>query len=135
MSQTRAVVLTPFEESYQGVRDTVQGALRASQVEPILVDRVATKGAQTANAVNDAIQGADLVVADVSKSNSNVFYELGFAHALRKPTILLADSGSFDGAGFDFSGLRVLVYDRSKLPDLGRDVSRFAKSYFRRPAV
>ena len=36
-----------------------------------------------------SIESADLLVADLTDSNSNVYYELGLAHALGKPVILL----------------------------------------------
>jgi hypothetical protein len=39
--------------------------------------------------VRESIQSADCVVADVSGSNPNVFYEVGLAHAFGKPVIFL----------------------------------------------
>ena len=35
------------------------------------------------------IEGATIVVADLTDLNPNVFYEVGIAHALQKPVILL----------------------------------------------
>ncbi len=43
--------------------------------------------------------------------NQNVFYELGYAHALGKPTILLAEKGK--QLPFDVSGYRYLCYENS----------------------
>jgi nucleoside 2-deoxyribosyltransferase len=37
-----------------------------------------------------AIATADLVIADLSGQNPNVFYEVGIAHTLGKPVLLLA---------------------------------------------
>ena len=34
---------------------------------------------------------ADLVISDLSGGNSNVFYEMGYAHTIRKPTILIIE--------------------------------------------
>jgi hypothetical protein len=54
---------------------------------------------------------ADLVVADLSIHNANVFYELGVRHALRdKRTFLLRCKG--DDVPFDLQTDRYLVYDR-----------------------
>ncbi len=36
---------------------------------------------------------ADLIVADMSECNANVFYEVGQAHALGKTTVLLTQRG------------------------------------------
>jgi hypothetical protein len=39
--------------------------------------------------IRESIQSADCVIADVSGSNPNVFYEVGLAHAYGKPVIFL----------------------------------------------
>ena len=52
---------------------------------------------------------ADLVIADVTVHNPNVFYELGLAHALRKPVVLI--SASEDDVPFDVRHIRVIYYD------------------------
>jgi nucleoside 2-deoxyribosyltransferase len=41
--------------------------------------------------VLDGIRRADLIIADVSRHNPNVMFEIGFAQAFRKPTILPVD--------------------------------------------
>jgi hypothetical protein len=53
---------------------------------------------------------ADLVVADISIHNANVFYELGIRHALRdKRTFLIKSKG--DEVPFDLKTDRYLAYD------------------------
>jgi len=54
---------------------------------------------------------ARVIVAEITPPNQNVFYELGYAHALAKPTILLAQRGK--QLPFDVSGYRVLFYDNT----------------------
>jgi len=41
-------------------------------------------------AVQREIEQAENVIAEISPANPNVLYELGYAYALGKPTILLA---------------------------------------------
>ena len=54
---------------------------------------------------------ADLVVADISLLNANVFYELGIRHALRrKHTVLIRDRDSADSPPFDILTDRYLKY-------------------------
>jgi hypothetical protein len=55
------------------------------------------------------IEQAGLVIAEISPANSNVFYEIGYAHALGKPTILLARRGS--ELPFDIRSYRVVFYN------------------------
>jgi hypothetical protein len=64
--------------------------------------------------LKDIAQGiieAKIVIAEVTAPNSNVFYELGYAHALEKSTILLAERGK--QLPFDIAGYRCLFYENS----------------------
>jgi hypothetical protein len=63
--------------------------------------------------IYEQISRADVVIGEMTGQNPNVFYEIGFAHALGKPTLLLAKSGAdltaFDTRGFQhaFHGSRI----------------------------
>jgi hypothetical protein len=57
-------------------------------------------------------KSAKLILADLSGKNPNVFYELGLAHALAKPAILVTES--MDDVPFDLRALRVLQYDKNQ---------------------
>jgi hypothetical protein len=64
--------------------------------------------------LHDIAQGiveSKVVIAEITPANQNVFYEVGYAHALGKPTILLAERGK--QLPFDISGYRVLFYDNT----------------------
>ncbi|TOG72748.1 hypothetical protein CGI95_24895, partial [Vibrio parahaemolyticus] len=54
----------------------------------------------------NSIKDATLVVAELTGKNPNVYYELGLAHALKKPAILIASN--IDDVPFDLRPLRVL---------------------------
>lgn len=54
---------------------------------------------------------ATIVLADLTEENPNVFYELGLAHALAKPVVLVASS--IEEVPFDLRALRILIYDRN----------------------
>lgn len=54
---------------------------------------------------------AKLLLADLTDRNPNVFYELGLAHALGKPAILVACS--MEEVPFDLRALRVIIYDKN----------------------
>jgi len=66
----------------------------------------------------ESIREADLIIADVSHQNPNVLYETGFAHALRKPTILLFDVKSGSRLPSDLDGLQYITYDRANIRGL-----------------
>jgi len=53
-----------------------------------------------------SIQESSFLIADITPDNPNVFYEVGYAHGLKKPTILLSDRRRdnlpFDCPGFGY---------------------------------
>jgi hypothetical protein len=57
------------------------------------------------------ISGADIVVAEMSGRNANVFYEVGYAHALGKTTVLLTKNA--DDIPFDLKHYSHIVYSGS----------------------
>ncbi|MFI5386980.1 MAG: hypothetical protein ACHQ50_12770 [Fimbriimonadales bacterium] len=57
------------------------------------------------------IQDAKVLVAELTEKNANVFYELGLAHAIGKPVVLVADN--IGDVPFDLQPLRVIVYDKN----------------------
>jgi hypothetical protein len=61
------------------------------------------------------IRGADVVVADITGNNPNVFYEIGLAHALGKEVILISQHTK---APFDIRPKRRVTYDSGDLEGL-----------------
>jgi hypothetical protein len=61
-------------------------------------------------------QAAQVILADLTGRNPNVFYELGLAHAITKPAVLLAET--MDDVPFDLRGLRIITFNKNE-PDWG----------------
>lgn len=59
--------------------------------------------------ISNSIQEADVILADLTQKNPNVFYEVGIAHTLAKPVLLI--SQSIDDVPFDLRHRRVLLYE------------------------
>jgi len=57
------------------------------------------------------ISKADFVIADMTNRNPNVFYEVGYAHALGKTTILLTSNS--DDIPFDLKHFPHIIYNDS----------------------
>jgi hypothetical protein len=67
---------------------------------------------RSSNIVHDiweAVSSARILLADLTNKNANVFYELGLAHAAKKPVLLLTQS--IEDVPFDLRALRVIPYD------------------------
>ena len=55
------------------------------------------------------INAAKVLVAELTTRNPNVFYELGLAHALKKPVVLVSSNEA--DVPFDLKHIRVIYYD------------------------
>lgn len=77
--------------------------------------------------VQEAIQKSPLIIADVSNSNPNVMYEVGFTQAQKKPLILMAESSR--AIPIDLSGIQVVIYDlRSPMEAVDRLAEAIAQA-------
>lgn len=119
-------VIMPFggwlDDYYQEI---YRPAIEAAGLDPHRADDLF----RPSTIVNDIwayTKKARLVLADLSGKNPNVFYELGLAHALAKPAILVAES--MDDVPFDLRALRVIVYDKNA-PDWGRILKEKVQAY------
>lgn len=71
-----------------------------------------------------AINDSNLIIADLTDLNANVFYELGLAHALRKDVVLLAQQ--LDEIPFDLRSYRIIPYSTNfkKIQELEASLKR-----------
>jgi hypothetical protein len=102
-------VISPFggwHDDYH--RDIFCPAIKQAGLEPARADDLF----RSSNIVHDIwhlVATARVLLADLTGKNPNVFYELGLAHAARKPVLLLTQS--MDDVPFDLRALRVITYD------------------------
>lgn len=109
----RMFVMMPFREPFDTLyRDVIFPIAEDAGFNVNRVDEVFTPGI-ILNDIQQQIEQAHAVVADISTHNPNVFYELGYAHALRKPAVLLArrPQTKDDDLPFDVRGYRAIFYD------------------------
>jgi hypothetical protein len=102
-------VIMPFDPLFQIEYERVlRPAIESSGLQCIRGDEIYARASVIAD-IWLAIRQCRLVVADLTGRNPNVLYELGLAHALSKPLILLTRSES--DVPFDLKALRYWFYD------------------------
>lgn len=113
--------ITPYSDDYKKVEEAVIGAYqKAISLVPDVnfkmtnVTNVVAGSSLTLDIVHQ-IQNADLVICNISKYNPNAMYELGLAHAMSKPSIILVDNETT--VNFDVASLRYITYDPKSLPE------------------
>ncbi|MFO0835866.1 MAG: nucleoside 2-deoxyribosyltransferase [Phycisphaerales bacterium] len=109
-------VLMPFREEFDDVYEMLRSACAecssGQSVRCRRADEIAEPGRITDQIIR-CIRDADVVIADLTGSNPNVMYELGYAHALNKPSIIL--NQTVKDSPFDVKDMRQIVYDRGRL--------------------
>ena len=76
----------------------------------IRADKISNSGLVT-KAIIEQVLSADLVIADLTGSNPNVFYELAIRHSFRKPAIQIIKGNT--KIPFDVANMRTISYDTS----------------------
>jgi nucleoside 2-deoxyribosyltransferase len=97
----------PHEEVFE---EAVKPACEATGFECLRADYPLKAGSIIEHTI-ELIFEVDVLLADLSGSNANVFYELGVAHALDKHTIMICEQGA--QLPFNVSTYRVIFYKRS----------------------
>ena len=107
-----AFVLMPFEASFDdiyklGIKDTAEKlGIRAERVDEQIFHKE-----NILERIYGQIDAADLIIADMTGRNPNVFYETGYAHAKGKLCLLLTSRA--DDIPFDLKHHRHIIYGDS----------------------
>ncbi len=99
----------PFDKLY---KDVIQEICKeeAFGIEPIRADEIYGPGMIVTDIEKKIIE-SKFVIAEITTSNPNVYYEVGFARALKKQIILIAEKTT--KLPFDISPFRILFYEDS----------------------
>jgi hypothetical protein len=124
----RCFLAMPFSSAFQRVHKTVARSVANAGWLIVRADEIARPRHLT-DAIFQAIVTSDLVVADISGNNPNVFYELGFAHAVGCDIIMLFQKASAKRLPFDVAHERTLFYDTTEegLRTLAEELEKLAK--------
>ena len=112
VSEPRAFVVMQFSDAFNALyTDVIKPTCEKFGLKAIRADDIYEAGL-IINDITRSIEESSVIIADVTTDNPNVFYEVGYAHGLKKVTILLSDR-TRDKLPFDVSGFRTLFYDNT----------------------
>jgi len=124
-------VMMPFGEWYDRYYSEIYvPAIKEAGFEPVRADELFTTGS-VVEQIWEQIEKAKLLLADLSGKNPNVFYELGLAHAARKPVVFTA--GQVEDVPFDLRHLRVIIYEIRE-PEWSLRLKKSVTDYLRNAA-
>jgi nucleoside 2-deoxyribosyltransferase len=102
-------IVMPFDSLFQTQYERViRPAVEELGLKCIRGDEIYSKPQIMAD-VWKSIRKSRLIIAELTGRNANVFYEIGLAHAIGKPVILLTRNE--DDVSFDLKSLRYRYYD------------------------
>lgn len=130
MSETngfRYLLIVPFSKEPHVFRKLIADALQEVGIVPISPEET-IDGLVLVESVPQEVARADIIIVDLTGSDPNVMYEVGFAHALRKPVKLIIQQGS-GHIPSDMAGYLYFVYDPSKPDELCRNIQTWATRY------
>jgi hypothetical protein len=84
-------------------------AIRKAGLVPVRADADIFGTGKIIDQIWEGINAAKVLVAELTTRNPNVFYELGLAHALDKPVVLVSSNET--DVPFDLKHIRVIYYD------------------------
>ncbi len=117
--QNSAFVVMPFHSHYEvEYQRVIKPAVEAAGLACARGDEIYAR-AEIIQDVWRAIREARVIVAELSGRNPNVMYEVGLAHAIGKPIILLTRNE--EDVPFDLRALRYVYYDQNN-PYWGPDL-------------
>jgi len=96
----------PLGEYYEKI---YKPAIEKAGLTPIRADADIFGTGKIIDQVFQGLVAAKVLVAELTSRNPNVFYELGVAHALEKPVVLV--SAREEDVPFDLQHIRVIYYD------------------------
>lgn len=120
MAEKRCFVIAPIGEpesetrkrSDQILRHVISPALADCGYTATRADQISEPGMITSQVIQHIVDD-QLVVADLTDRNPNVFYELAIRHAIRKPFVQLIKKG--EQLPFDVAGTRTIYVDHHDL--------------------
>lgn len=108
-TRTTCFLVMPFSMDWSdGVTHAMRNVCRDLDVWALRGDDI-FRPTDILDDIWNGIMQADFVIADITGNNANVFYELGMAHAIGKPVIILAQDDKT--VPFDLKTRRILIYD------------------------
>lgn len=101
-----------FDDVYAVIKSTVEGASSDMKGRCFRLDESRPAGRITDRLLSE-LRSSTVCIADLTENKPNVMWELGFAMALEKPTIIITQNVA--SLPFDIKDMQSIEYNRSRL--------------------
>ena len=114
----KCFVIMQFAPEFADILEMIESAARKADCNPPLACKRLDDSAHAGRIIprlERALRETDLCIADISGERHNVMWEIGYAMALEKPTILIARVGT--SIPFDVQDAQTIEYDPLRLSE------------------
>ncbi len=107
-------MIMPFAEAFAGIySDVIRPMVKDLGLSITRGDEFNSVNGSIIEEVWSALNNCQFVIAEITGGNDNVFYELGIAHTLNKPAILITQATEPENVPFDIRHLRYIKYENT----------------------
>lgn len=112
--QSDIFMVMPFDKRFTSIfNDIIRPLCGELKLTIVRGDEFTSSGGVIIDEVWSALNNCKFVIAEITGGNDNVFYELGIAHTLNKPAILITQAKRPSDVPFDIRHLRYIQYEDS----------------------
>lgn len=132
--QNTAFVIMPYKKEFEEIYGQICDVCIDLKIECKRTDEIASNRS-IVETILEKIAKSEIIIADLSERNSNVYYELGIAHTLRDEDSVILITNDKDNSPFDINHRFILGYDIRNLMKFRADLKRkivFSRSISRK---
>jgi hypothetical protein len=101
-----------FDDVYAVMKSAIQSSVPGEKVDCFRMDEITSAGRITDDMIKE-LRESTICVADITSNNPNVMWEVGYAMALQKPVLFIAQDLATQP--FDIRDMRKIQYDRNSI--------------------
>lgn len=119
----------PWDRNYSVVEKAVSEAINLAGIHVAKSQNFEFDNKHQSSNLQDKIAQSDLVIADISKTYPNVFFDVGQARAMGKPILFIKEENSRNELHSFILDTAYITYSKNSLGSLVREVSRFIHNF------
>lgn len=118
-----AFVIMPFKKEFEEIYGEICQVCIDLKIECKRTDEMYSSKS-IVETILERIAKSEIIIADLSEKNSNVYYELGVAHSLRDEDTVILITSDKENSPFDINHRYILAYDSRNLMKFKSDLKR-----------
>jgi hypothetical protein len=111
-----AFLIMPFNDNFTQIHGVITSVCKSLSIKSRRADDIFATNPIMTNILK-GITSSEIIIADITEKNPNVYYELGIAHTCRDKEVIIIITQNTSNLPFDISHLSILKYDLENIPE------------------